>query len=207
MSDKIVSLYKKYEEYISYFIVGVCTTFVSLFSKYLLLFTIFSSKDPFQLQFSVIISWFFAVSFAYVANRKFVFKNKDKKNKLKEILMFFMMRVSTLLAESLILWFFITLLGFDSDFCIVIWTLLSQVIILVGNYFLSKYVVFNKRCEKIFSKQNIFLITILIMLFILSYIFPYTHDDWAWGTSIGVERLTSLFKDYNHGRFNCNSRN
>ena len=196
MRDKMVNLYKKYEEYFNYFVVGICTTLVSLGSKYLLLFTIFSSKDPFQLQLSVIISWFLAVSFAYVANRKVVFKSKDK-NMLREILMFFMMRVSTLMAESLILWFFITLLGFDSNFYVIIWTLLSQVIILIGNYFLSKYVIFNKRSEKIFSKKNIFIIVILIMLFILSYIFPYTHDDWAWGTSIGVERLTSLFKDYN----------
>lgn len=32
------------------------------------------------------------------------------------------------------------------------------------------------------------------------YIFPYTGDDWAWGSSIGVERLESWFENYN-GRY------
>lgn len=196
MKNKLLSLYKKYEEYISYFIVGVCTTFVSLFSKYLLLFTIFSSDNPFQLQLSVIISWFCAVSFAYVTNRKIVFKSKDK-NIFREILTFFMVRVSTLMAESLILWFFITLLGLNSNFYVVIWTLLSQVIIFIGNYILSKYVIFNEKGGKLFSKKNIFFIILIVLVFILSYMFPYTHDDWAWGSSIGIDRLTTLFKDYN----------
>lgn len=33
MKNKLLTLYKKYEEYINYFIVGVCTTGVSLGSK------------------------------------------------------------------------------------------------------------------------------------------------------------------------------
>lgn len=34
----------------------------------------------------------------------------------------------------------------------------------------------------------------------LSSFFPYTGDDWAWGSSIGLERLSNFFKDYN-GRY------
>lgn len=34
----------------------------------------------------------------------------------------------------------------------------------------------------------------------LVYLFPYTGDDWAWGSEIGIERLKEFFYDYN-GRY------
>ena len=34
----------------------------------------------------------------------------------------------------------------------------------------------------------------------LAYLFPYTGDDWAWGSSIGLGRLKSFFAGYN-GRY------
>jgi len=34
----------------------------------------------------------------------------------------------------------------------------------------------------------------------LAWLFPYTGDDWSWGSSIGLERLNIFFKDYN-GRY------
>lgn len=38
------------------------------------------------------------------------------------------------------------------------------------------------------------------VLAILAMLFPFTGDDWAWGSSIGIERLQSGFADYN-GRY------
>lgn len=43
-------------------------------------------------------------------------------------------------------------------------------------------------------------ILIFIALFFLAWLFPYTGDDWAWGSSIGIKRLSSWFKNYN-GRY------
>ena len=34
----------------------------------------------------------------------------------------------------------------------------------------------------------------------LTACFPYSGDDWAWGSSIGLDRLSVFFKDYN-GRY------
>lgn len=34
----------------------------------------------------------------------------------------------------------------------------------------------------------------------LCWLFPYTGDDWAWGSQIGIERLKSGFANYN-GRY------
>lgn len=48
------------------------------------------------------------------------------------------------------------------------------------------------------------IIRICIALFFgfafLAYLFPYTGDDWAWGSSIGIERLKIFFAGYN-GRY------
>lgn len=48
-----------------------------------------------------------------------------------------------------------------------------------------------------FFKTNKFYLLIFLALFLICYFFPYTGDDWAWGTSIGLDRLKSCFKDYN----------
>ena len=73
---KIWDLYHKYEEIINYLIVGGLTTVISLAVKYGLLFTVMDASDALELQIAVIISWIVAVTFAYFANRIFVFHSK-----------------------------------------------------------------------------------------------------------------------------------
>lgn len=142
--QKIWDLYHKYEEVINYLIVGGLTTLVSLGVKYILLFTILEATDAFQLQLAIIISWICAVSFAYITNRLFVFKSKNK-NIFKEVVSFFGARVATLLMEMFIMWFFVTLLCLNSDFYVLIFTFITQVLVMVGNYMLSKIFVFNNK--------------------------------------------------------------
>lgn len=54
------------------------------------------------------------------------------------------------------------------------------------------------------AKRQISLIIVFFCAFAflsyLCYLFPYTGDDWAWGASLGLERLGNFFKDYN-GRY------
>lgn len=141
--EKIKELYLKYKEIINYLIFGVLTTAVSLIVKYVLLFTIFEASNPVQLQTSIIISWIMAVLFAYFTNRKYVFVSTNK-NKTKEFISFVISRLSTLLLEMFIMWFFVTLLKLNSDLWVVIFTAVSQVAIIIGNYILSKLFVFKK---------------------------------------------------------------
>lgn len=136
-------IYYKNPEVWNYIIVGGLTTVVSIGLKYLLLFTILDAKDAFELQLSVILSWVGAVAFAYIANRIFVFNSKSKEI-LKEITTFVGGRVATLLMEMVIMWFFVTLLGLNSDTWVVIFTLICQVLITILNYFISKFLVFKK---------------------------------------------------------------
>lgn len=141
---KIISLYKKYDEIINYLVVGVLTTIVSLVVKWGLLFTILDAKNAFELQLAVIISWVIAVIFAYVTNRIFVFRSKSKEI-LKEMVSFFGARLLTLGMEMLIMWFFVTILKLNSDIWVLIWTMVSQIFIIVFNYIFSKLFVFRKK--------------------------------------------------------------
>lgn len=143
MINKIKDLYIKYKEIINYLIFGVLTTIVNLVIKYILLFTILNPTNAFQLQVAIIISWIAGVLFAYFTNRKFVFESKNE-NKLKEFISFVIARISTLLLEMFIMWFFVTLLKLNSDLYVVIFTLVAQVAVVIGNYIFSKLFVFKK---------------------------------------------------------------
>lgn len=143
MIKKIKELYIKYKEIINYLIFGILTTLVNLITKYILLFTILNPTNGFQLQIAIIISWIAGVLFAYFTNRKFVFESKNQ-NKLKEFISFVVARIATLLLEMFIMWFFVTLLKLDSDLYVVIFTLVAQVAVIIGNYIFSKLFVFKK---------------------------------------------------------------
>ena len=146
--QKIKEIYFKYKEVINYLIFGVLTTIVSLAVKYLLLFTIFDASNALELQVAVIISWIAACLFAYITNRIWVFESKSKKI-IKEMITFFVARLSTLGLEMLIMFIFVTALGLNSDIWVIVWTLVSQVLVIVGNYILSKLIVFkNKKKEE-----------------------------------------------------------
>lgn len=142
---RIFNLYKTYEEIINYLIIGGLTTVVAIGSKLLLLFTVLDQTDGLQLQIAEIISWIIAVTFAYFTNRAFVFKSKAKGAKqAKEALDFVSGRVFTQVIQMFIMWFFVTLLKLDSDFWVVIFTLICQVMQIVLNYVISKFLVFKK---------------------------------------------------------------
>ncbi len=54
------------------------------------------------------------------------------------------------------------------------------------------------------KQQSIVFIIISTIIFLtfatLVFLFPYTGDDWAWGSSLGLDRLHKFFADYN-GRY------
>lgn len=49
-------------------------------------------------------------------------------------------------------------------------------------------------------KRNCFYAILFLTLFLLCFLFPYSGDDWAWGSQLGIERLHSWFENYN-GRY------
>jgi len=90
-----------------------------------------------------VISWIFAVSFAYITNRIWVFQSRNHgfREILKEIVSFFLGRVATLLLEEVILYVGINMLGIDK----ILIKLIAQVLVLIGNYVISKFIVFSQK--------------------------------------------------------------
>ena len=146
MVKNIKKIYLKYKRPINYVIFGTLTAIVNLIIKYLLLFTIFDASNGFELQLAIILSWIAAVIFAYITNRKYVFESKNK-NLLKEFINFVTGRLITLLLEMFVMWFFVTFLKLNSNFQVIIFTLVSQIIVIVGNYVFSKLFVFKKEAD------------------------------------------------------------
>ncbi len=139
MITKIKKLYKKYEEIVNYLIVGVLTTVVSLALYYLLVFTILNPDNAIELQIANVLSWCGAVAFAFVTNRKYVFKSQNKNIK-KEAVSFVSSRVLTLLMDMGIMFLSVTILKMNDKIA----KLISQVVITIANYVFSKLFVFKK---------------------------------------------------------------
>ena len=126
-------------EVISYLIIGVLTTIVSLVSYYLLTTYILNPDKPIELQIANVLSWILSVTFAYFANRKYVFRSNDK-NILKEGMKFYSARLLTLFMDMLIMFVFVSLMGINDK----IIKLVSQIVVVIANYVISKFMVFKK---------------------------------------------------------------
>ena len=137
---KLRELYQKYREVIMYLIFGVLTTVVSLAVYYLLIFTVLNPENAIQLQIANILSWVAGVAFAYITNRKYVFESNEK-NKVKELGKFVTSRLVTLVLDMLIMFVGVTLLKGNDK----IIKLISQVLVIIGNYVFSKIFVFKKK--------------------------------------------------------------
>ena len=135
---KLLNLYKKNEEIINYLIFGFLTTFIGLFVYFILTISILDPNNYIELQIANIISWICSVIFAYFTNRRYVFKSNN--GKLKEGIKFFIARVFTLLLDMLIMGIGVSILKFNDR----IIKIISQVVIIISNYLISKILVFKK---------------------------------------------------------------
>jgi len=135
MIPKLKALYFKYKEQILYLFFGGCTTLVSLVTQFLL--------RPLGVTLYTAIAWVVSVSFAFVTNKLFVFESKTRdKDKLTfEVVSFFASRAGTLLVEWTIKLCMITWLHQNET----LWIILSTVIVIVLNYFISKLIVFKRK--------------------------------------------------------------
>lgn len=136
---RFYEIYKEHKEGINYLIFGGLTTVLSLAVYYILTFTILNPKNAIELQIANVISWVVGFLFAYFTNRKYVFESKTN-NVKGEFFKFFLSRIFTLILDMVIMFLFVTLLHFNNK----IMKIVSQIIVIVGNYILSKFIVFNK---------------------------------------------------------------
>ena len=140
MTAKIKELWIKYEEIITYLIVGVLNTIVSWGAFFLLAYTILDAKVVWQNLLLNMIAWVVGVVFGYVMNRKYVFKSKEP-NIGKEFLQFSGGRVATLLLDEVMMVLLVNVLHLNEAFS----KIFVSVLVMIGNYLLSKLFVFRKK--------------------------------------------------------------
>ena len=135
---KLFDLYRKYSEVINYLIMGVLTTCVSI-----LVYALCTRLFHINYMISNIISWIISVSFAYVTNKKFVFKSvcDTFKDLVIEIYQFFKFRIFSLVIDILLMYVFVEIFNFDD----MIVKIIVQVIVIILNYVFSKLFVFKKK--------------------------------------------------------------
>lgn len=140
MKEKLLTLYKKYEEIANYLVVGVLTTIVSWGAAWVATW-ILNPSISWQNAVINTISWGAGVVFGYFANRKYVFKSTNP-DKMKEFLSFAGGRVSTWLLDVLIMEVTVNLLKLPYWPCKIF---ISSVLVMAANYVLSKLFVFRKK--------------------------------------------------------------
>ncbi|MCD8158457.1 MAG: GtrA family protein [Clostridiales bacterium] len=132
-------------EVIRYLFFGGLTTVVSLGSYWLFsyLLSVEGEISTLNIQISNFLSWIFAVAFAYITNKIFVFKSKSFKPNflLREISSFVSARVFSLVVEAVWLLVTTTLLGLNDKIA----KLIGQIIVVIINYVLSKLFIFKKK--------------------------------------------------------------
>jgi len=122
-------------ETISYLIFGALTTLVDL-----IIFWI-CDRVGLYVAASNIIANIGAVIFAFFVNKIFVFLSTSWNPMVvaKEIFLFFSGRLITILIQTLLLVLLVDILGFDAFIC----KLITTVLVVISNYFISKKAVFT----------------------------------------------------------------
>lgn len=148
----IKRLYIKYKEIINYIIFGVLTTVVSIGTYEL--FNALLGRNLYLL--NNVISWVFAVAFAYITNKLWVFESKSFRAGVvfKELVGFFGTRLFSLGVEEAGLWFLMDLckmnglnvgiFGFDINGSMIA-KIIMQFVVVVLNYVFSKFIVFARK--------------------------------------------------------------
>ena len=127
----------KYKDVILYLIFGGLTTVVNI-AVYWICVHILGTG----VMFGTVAAWALAVLFAYLTNRTMVFHSSaaGAQAVLKEIVSFFGCRLGTGVVDWVIMFVFVTVLHFND----MIVKIAANIIVIVLNYVLSKFVIFKK---------------------------------------------------------------
>ena len=134
---KLVELARKYYDILAYLFFGVLTTVVN----YLIYLPCYNMLHL-SASVSNVIAWIFAVVFAYLTNKPFVFRSHDwsAKTVIPEFGKFVGGRVASGLMETVIIFLTVDLLHWDGN----IMKLVTSVLVVILNYITSKFIAFRK---------------------------------------------------------------
>ena len=135
--ERVRELFIKYRELLSYLFFGVLTTVVNYVS-YLLLAPFFGTTT-----IPTAIAWVLSVAFAYLTNRRWVFRSQAKGAAavLREAGSFVGARLISGVIDVGIMWVFADRMGFNDKLV----KLASNVFVVIFNYIASKLIIFRKK--------------------------------------------------------------
>ena len=135
--EKLKEIFIKYREQISYLFFGGLTFVVGVGT-----FWLFNSVMKMPETAANIPSNIIAILFAYVVNKLFVFEKKTSSNGelLKEFISFLGGRAVTFVLEEIIIYLGVKVFHIEGLYV----KLIGQVVVIVSNYFISKFIVFRK---------------------------------------------------------------
>ena len=128
---QIKYLYSKYKEIIPYVIFGVLTTIINIVTYYVM-----AHYFNITIMASTVFAWFLAVLFAYVTNRRWVFRSSAD-----TMLAFFSCRIATGIVDWACMLIFVDVLQFN-DVAIKI---MANTLVIILNYIASKLLIFKRR--------------------------------------------------------------
>lgn len=133
--QRFLPCYRRYKEPLLYIFFGAVTTLVSLGT-----FALFTRLFGWNALLANVLSWVLSVFTAFITNRLWVFSGSRKESFGKQLLSFYLGRTATLALEEGLLLLFVTVLQLDA----LLIKFLSQIVILILNYVISKLFIFKK---------------------------------------------------------------
>ncbi len=136
--EMVKKLLAKYRDVLIYLVFGVLTTVVN-YLVYLPCYNLLHMSAA----VSNVIAWVFAVIFAYLTNKPFVFQSHDwsAKTVVPELTKFVMTRLGSGAAETVIIFLTVDVLRWNGN----VMKLATSVLVVVLNYVGSKLLVFRKK--------------------------------------------------------------
>lgn len=134
---RLGQLYAQYKDVIAYLVFGGLTTLVNL-----VVFFVTATMWHWNYQIGTAVAWFVSVLFAYLTNRVWVFHSHFTTLRAlgQEVISFFSVRALTLVMDEGIMWIGVSLLLQNE----MLTKLVDQVVVVLANYFFSKWFVFKK---------------------------------------------------------------
>ena len=130
---KFISRYKRFGKYVA---VSGVTTVVNVVSYMIFLYL---SRDMYVL--SNVLSWIISIFITFFLNKRVVFKAESdrKRDVFKELVLFYLVRLSSLLIDTIVLMFCVKVLKLGD-----VWAkIIANVSTTFNNYFISKHFVFK----------------------------------------------------------------
>ena len=134
---RLKELLEKYTDVISYLFFGALTTLVN----FLVFFPLYNWAGV-SASVSNAVAWVFAVVFAYLTNKPFVFKSHDWSGStvIPELTKFVGCRIGSGVLETIIVWITVDQLAWNGN----LMKIIVSILVVILNYVGSKWLVFRK---------------------------------------------------------------